>query len=329
MEWSNAAFLGKFANYTMIPRNNSQSIINIDKNEIHSGDFLAILRLDGLDPLIMVGTGSHIGHSAVCMWIDGELYVLESQDGWYWPTHGIQRTKWDTWVGQAFNASFNVALMPLSNEMRARFNATKAMEWFTGGIEGLDYGFKNMLFSWIDTPDKNFPMFVDPELFIPLLGIADKLIPFAINLIGGEALNMRMGTRNLTYAQVVAVGARRNLTFLEMTAIVEQEGWEYSNGLQYVCSCLVVGIYKSGGMFGDLSIQSTEFIPKDIYQMNIFNHTYVRPQACVDSDPDLPYCQIMGQYKLWVTGYNSIPLYSHMNENCASQGPMYVRPDGC
>ena len=46
--------------------------------------------------------------------VDGVLSVVESQDGWYWPKHGIQRNDWETWKKLAFNAGFNVAVLPLS-----------------------------------------------------------------------------------------------------------------------------------------------------------------------------------------------------------------------
>lgn len=58
-----------------------------------------VFRLDGLDEIIMYGTGSHVGHSVMAMWFpDGELYVVESQDGWYWPVHNIQKNKFDDWI---------------------------------------------------------------------------------------------------------------------------------------------------------------------------------------------------------------------------------------
>ncbi len=37
----------------------------LDASLIKSGDYLAIARLDGLDPLIMWGIGSATGHSAI------------------------------------------------------------------------------------------------------------------------------------------------------------------------------------------------------------------------------------------------------------------------
>ena len=63
--------------------------VEIDPDLIQSGDFFAIFRLDGLDPMIMYATGSHIAHTTMALRFDGELYVVESQDAWYWPTHGL------------------------------------------------------------------------------------------------------------------------------------------------------------------------------------------------------------------------------------------------
>ncbi len=48
----------------------------IDASLIKSGDYLAIARFDGLDPMIMWGTGGRTGHSAVCVWDNGTLYVV-------------------------------------------------------------------------------------------------------------------------------------------------------------------------------------------------------------------------------------------------------------
>lgn len=39
--------------------------IDLDKSYIESGDYLPIFRLDGLDQIIMYGTGSHSGHTTM------------------------------------------------------------------------------------------------------------------------------------------------------------------------------------------------------------------------------------------------------------------------
>ena len=83
----------------------------------------------------MIGSGGRSGHSCVCSWIDDELYVLESQDGWYWPKKGIQRNKWDDWIQWAHNADFNVALLPLREEYRQKMDFEKANAWFETDIE--------------------------------------------------------------------------------------------------------------------------------------------------------------------------------------------------
>lgn len=73
----------------------------IDEDFIQSGDPILILRLNGLDPLISYTAGSHIAHTAMAMRFDGELYVIESQDTWFWPTHNIQKTKFKNWMRYA------------------------------------------------------------------------------------------------------------------------------------------------------------------------------------------------------------------------------------
>jgi len=62
---------------------------HVPADYIQSGDFFLILRLDGLDPMIMWGTGSHSGHTVMALRFEGELYIVESQDAWYWPIHKI------------------------------------------------------------------------------------------------------------------------------------------------------------------------------------------------------------------------------------------------
>ena len=141
--------------------------LNLTSDEVQPGDFLAVTRFDGLDQIIQYGAGSHAGHSALILEVDGVLSVVESTDGWYWPKRGIQRNDWETWKKWALNADFNVAVLPLSEESRERFDLKKAEEFFKE-MEGLPYGYHNFLFGWIDTPKDNYPPVLDPELILPL-----------------------------------------------------------------------------------------------------------------------------------------------------------------
>jgi len=124
MEKANVEFLKETMGYELVKRETTD--VEIDESLIQSGDFLAIMRLDGLDPIIMYGSGTHAGHSTMALRFDGELYVVESQDGWYWPVHGIQRNKFSQWIQWAKDADFHVCHLPLNAEARAKFNETAA-----------------------------------------------------------------------------------------------------------------------------------------------------------------------------------------------------------
>ena len=324
---TNLETLKLYNNYT--PEEREDILINLNESLIHTGDFIGISRLDGVDPMIMLGTGSHIGHTCVCAWINGELYVLESQDGWYWPYHGIQKNKFKEWVRLAHIADFNVVILPLSEESRKKFNETKAVEWFLNGIEGLNYGYHNFVFSWLDTTDSNFPFVMKHEHVEFLFSIIEKIYKPISDKIIGEGVNHRVGTKGKTLPEVIAEGARQGKTFEEILAMPEIEGWEYSDGLNYVCSCFVTAFYKHGGLFEGLDILPNEFTPKDVYQLDIFDKEFKRPQECIDADPNLPYCQIMGKFRVDLPGYSTIKPYSHMNEKCPSVAPEFIRPDGC
>jgi hypothetical protein len=87
MEKANVDFLKWSINYDLVER--PTKVVEIDENLVQSGDYFAVMRLDGLDPMIMYGTGSHSGHSVVALRMEGNLYIVESQDAWYWPVHRI------------------------------------------------------------------------------------------------------------------------------------------------------------------------------------------------------------------------------------------------
>ena len=312
-------------------RRKNNTVVTFDKKNIHSGDFMAIFRMDGIDQLIMLGSGGRSGHSVVCSWIDDELYVIESQDGWYWPRSGVQKNKWDDWIKWAHNADFNVVLLPLREEYRNKFNNTKALEWYHNEVEGLNYGYHNFISTWVDTVDKNFPFIATTEITEFLFSLVSKVYPAGSDLFLTENINYRLNKTGLTFQQAIAEGARQGKSFEELLAIPEPEGVQYSDGSNYVCSCFVVAFWKHGGMFGDLDFSPNEFGPRDVYMLDVFDKNVQRPQECIDDNPDLPYCQIMGKFifELESELYSSITPYAHMNERCPSQGPDFIREPGC
>lgn len=75
------------------------------------------------------------------------------------------------------------------------------------------------------------------------------------------------------------------MTLEQVMAMPEKDGWIYSgsrprDGLSYVCSSYVVAVLKAAGVFGDLEINATELTPKDLYQLDIYDKNYKRPEIC-------------------------------------------------
>ena len=96
-----------------------------------------------------------------------------------------------------------------------------------------------------------------------------------------------------------------------------------------VCSAFVTAVWKHGGIFGDMEINATEFGPGDVYWLDIFEKNPTLPPQCTAADPGLPYCQLLGKYRIELPGFNSIEPYEHMNETCEVNWPTYSRDDKC
>jgi hypothetical protein len=306
--------------------------VNIDKNKIKSGDFLGLTRMDGLDQFINVASGSRLGHTTIAMWEDGELYVTESQAGWYWPRAGIQKNKWEDWIQWAKNADMNIVLIPMKEEYRKNFDIDKAWKRFYA-LQGYDYGFHNFLFSSVDTPHHSLPNILDTSFVAIVFGLMGRFLPSVVDTIIGEALNKRLGTENLRIPELLEEMYKQDTTIEDVMAIVEREEWVYSNGPNYVCSCYVFTILKASGVFGDIHFHSQEQSPKDLYSMNIWDFSGENiPSECQDDVKanNLNVCQLYGKIVLRLDdnpGY--LEAYNNMGETCPSIGPDFKRTPGC
>ena len=330
MQHANVKFIKEATGFQWRERN--PTFIPLDPKYIQSGDHLSITRFDGLDNIIHWGAGSHQGHSVIAIWDHtqepAQLYIVESQDAWYWPTKGLQRTKYEDWIKHALDADFNIAILPLKKEYAAKFSEDKAWEWFRQ-TQGMPYGYRNFLFGWMDTPKDNLPSVLDLNWAYLVFRILEAVDQPATNQLLREALNWRVGTKNLELFEIEEEANKQGKTLNDLFSIIEPEGVMYSDGYSYVCSSYVFSFYTKSGMLGDLQIHATEMTPRDVYTLNIYDTNWEKPQVCQNADPELPYCQIMGNWKMDLPGYSTIEPYSHMCERCPSMAPDYFRPDGC
>jgi len=341
-EWTaedNLLFLKDHMNVTMPVRSIENVEIPVEK--IQSGDFLGVIRLDGLDPMLAWAMGSHTGHTCITIWVNGSLYVAESTvKSEYWPTDGIQMTPWNTWITQAKAASYNVVYLPLDPKVAASFNVQNAIN-FLNSVKGLPYGFHNLFTGWIDTAEDNYPPPLSSHLVQLLAPFAEWLLQKEIEAgetydFIAQGLNKRLNTTGLSIGEAYMTAAKKQISFTELINLPEQDTWIFTdnNGVQgrsMVCDAFVTEMWKAGGIFGDITneIQATEFTNLDAYSLNIFDANYVRPPQCVQADPNLPFCQILGKYRMTLPDYNTAQPFPHMRENCPSEPPLYIRQVNC
>ncbi|KAG6592035.1 hypothetical protein SDJN03_14381, partial [Cucurbita argyrosperma subsp. sororia] len=312
--------------------------VNVD--DINSGDFLALSKIrgpwGGFETLEKWVTGSFAGHSAVCLRdSEGNLWVAESGRG-----NGgmegdiIDILAWDEWWDYELNkdpSNPHIALLPLHPDLRAKFNETAAWEYARSMVKK-PYGYHNLIFSWIDTTHGNYPSPLDAHMVASAMTIWNQMQPTLATKLWNEALNIRLGTKGLELPEILVEVEKRGSSFGELLAIPEQDDWIYEDGKSASCVAFVLQIYKAAGLFGPLatSIQATEFTIKDAYNLNFYENNSSRlPKWCNGGDNvTLPYCQILGRYRMDLPGYNTIQPYQHMNERCPSL-PTYFHPNNC
>lgn len=131
-----------------IPRSPKHQITaDFVRQYVKSGDIFSCFGRGGLDSLILSGTGGPVTHSAIAMWQNETFWVVEASGG-------LIRTKLEDFMSSCYGGSI---WQPLAPKYRAKFDIDKAWAWFENGIENRPYSYETLLFTWMDTPDQNFP----------------------------------------------------------------------------------------------------------------------------------------------------------------------------
>jgi hypothetical protein len=326
----NIDFIERYTHFKMPARSDSDNAF-IPEDQIKSGDFFGVMRLDGIDPMLAWAMGSTTGHVTTALWIDGELYVAESTvvDS-YWPTNGVQKTPYRQWLDQANAAGYNVVFAPLTEKARSQYNEQAAIDFFKT-VEGLDYGYKTLLWGWFDTPKDNLPCLppdyksncIQFEFFEVLFGLIDKAAPELADEFVIEAWNLRLGTEGLRIADLYYTAYQQGLSAVDIPQIPEQDSWLYHTtrygspaiGKSMVCCVFVCNMWKAAGVFSDINseLNCGELTNWDDYSLTV-----------LDS-----YTQILGSYTLTLNDFATKTFYPHMAEQCPSFAPDYYKPATC
>lgn len=99
-----------------------------------------------------------------------------------------------------------------------------------------------------------------------------------------DALNKRLGTKNLQVGEIAAVAASRNMSLQEVIAMPELSTYEYNtlyhDGPSLVCSSFIAEMWNKAGLFNGHHINPGEFSPKDIYEVKFFDNNFKHPPEC-------------------------------------------------
>jgi len=223
-------------------------------------------------------------------------------------------------------------------------NMTAAWEFFNK-TEGIDYGYDNMLWGWVDTLKDNYPCAppnFDRCLSWNLIAVAFPQIIKYVKIFEefyAQAFNLRIGTRGLAWADILYNAHLSNISAESIPTIVEQDTWMYNTtrngtptvGPSMVCCVFVCHIWKASGVFSEIDneVNCAELTNWDDYALTIFDKNYVRPQQCVYADPNNQACQLLGKHTLNLNNYLSKDPYAHMAEHCPSLAPNYTKPNNC
>ena len=317
----NIEFLRTYMNYPVESKQKFIQNKTIDTTDLHPGDFLGILRLDGLDPLVCWGTGSIFGHTATIMKINNQKYVVESQNkSNYWPNNNIQKTPIDTWLDMARSADYHVVHLPLSrtNQDKIKQREQELKKWFSS-VEGNPYGINNFIFGWLDTPQQNFPHPLSSEFLTIAMSLIDPLLQDrGIPSLWNQGIKHRLNIDDKTEfstRDLLEESLSKGIDYQTLLAIPEDDKWLYNNAGQIttsmVCNVFVCNIYREAGIL-NTNFNCTETTPFDVTEFNIYNGTYT---------------QLMGTYQIEMEKWgrwNRAKIFENMRQNCPSQAPNYT-----
>ena len=305
---------------------NAHPIPNI--SDIKIGDTLLIRKLDGLDPLIMWGTGAHAGHYAMFLNFSDGMYILESTDKnpygkKFWPPpYGFIKTPYKKWFELAKNSNYQIRILRLkeSNRKKLISNLNDVYQWWNK-YEGTTYGYYNLLWGWIDTLDNNFPEPLTKEFLTLVISFMERNNIYAntVKSVFLDSINKKIElitnkSSNRTLLEIINWGIDNNLKIWDIWIKSEKDNWLYNNAPSRVCDTLILSFFKLGKIIPNY-VQISEFTPKDLYELNIWDNYHT--------------IQIMGKYNISIPQWNTINFYKNINEKCPSKPPKYDRPKYC
>jgi len=213
-------------------------------------------------------------------------------------------------------------------------------------VLGLDYGYANLLWTWVDTVQDNYPCLPPSyskclrwEHFELIVAWVDRLVPSIGQKLFLRGWNKHISTNGLRALDLYAEAGRQGIAAHDIPLIVERDEWTYettrygepTEAEAMVCCVFVCRMWKAAGIFSPINndVNCAEFTNYDVYSLDVFEKQDTRPEVCKEADPENELCQLLGDFTLILNDYNSRKMAPRMAESCPSQAPDYTHPDFC
>ena len=231
-------------------------------------------------------TGSTTGHTFVAQWMNEKLYMCEST------TPAVQCTVYNDFMDSHRHSS-QIVWAPLKKEYRDIYNETAAEEFFHT-VEGIDYGFRTLLYGWMDDEILNLPC-LPPDFssncgtwsyFETSLAEIDRKTSFG-EMIWNPGIAKRLNVSDqLRTSELYMIAAEQGLDMVDVFRVPEQDSWLYNTtrygepfvGKDMVCDVFVCNMWKAAGLFGSMEqeINCGEMVNWDVVSYSVaFCSSYI------------------------------------------------------
>ena len=242
------------------------------------------------------------------------------------PPYGFIRTPYLKWFDLASRANYDVSIIKIKQKYSDLIssNIEKIDLWWEEN-KGTPYGYPNFLWGWIDTIDSNLPGNLDKHFFTMMVSFAFRKNISTKNLTSFliEGLNQRINyyfndQNSYNWQGILNWSYRHNYLIWDLWTLPEMDKWKYNNKYARVCDTLILTFFKLVGIIND-QIEITEFTPRDLYMIQLWESW----------NKTNNHLSVLGEYQIDLPSFNSVPLYSNMNQKCSTIPLKYIRQDNC
>lgn len=146
----------------------------------------------------------------------------------------------------------------------------------------------------IDTYDENFNVPMSADILPNVLRYIDLIWEKSFEKYFADGLGFRMGLYDeelVTFEEILTHAyADLEMDLATIMSIPENDGWEYTGGLEITSSSFVMNVLRAATVLPDNRyFNANEFTPRDVYMLRIYDENIEQPKSCHTADPHIEY----------------------------------------